>query len=97
MLLDNFVSASSMIDDEEHQVRLEEKRRRLLVKNPLEPLLKKIVKEFADDTDLSIKLRHLYKVAVPAALDGECAGSIPALRNQPSERAGAPRGRRAVA
>jgi uncharacterized protein YaaW (UPF0174 family) len=63
VLLDNFVSASSMIEDEETQIMLEEKRRRQLVKNPLEPLLKKLAKEFVDDTDLSNKLRHLYEVS----------------------------------
>ena len=63
MLLDNFVSASSRIEDEENQIMLEEKRRRQLVKNPLEPLLKKLAKEFVDDDDLSNKLRHLYEVS----------------------------------
>ena len=47
---------------------LEEKRRRQLVKNPLEPLLKKLAKEFVDDTDLSNKLRHLYVVGFTCLL-----------------------------
>ncbi len=63
VLLDNFVTASSMIEEEENQRILEEKRRRHLAKNPLEPLLQKIAKEFLDDSDLSNKLSHLYKVA----------------------------------
>ena len=62
VLLDNFVSASSAIEEEEAQILLEDKRRRQLVKNPLEPLLKKIAREFVDDTDLSNKIHHLYKV-----------------------------------
>jgi hypothetical protein len=62
VLLDNFVSASSAIEAEEARVLLEDKRRRLLVKNPLEPLLKKIAMEFVDDTDLTNKLHQLYKV-----------------------------------
>ncbi len=62
VLLDNFVSASTMIEDEESQILLEEKRRLQLARNPLEPLLKKISKEFVDDSDLSNKLHHLYKV-----------------------------------
>jgi hypothetical protein len=68
VLLDNFVSASSMIEDEETQIMLEEKRRRQLVKNPLEPLLKKLAREFVDDTDLSNKLRHLYVVCFTCLL-----------------------------
>ncbi len=62
MLLDNFVSASSAIEEEEAQILLENKKLRKLVKNPLEPLLKKIAREFIDDSDLTIKLRHLYQV-----------------------------------
>jgi hypothetical protein len=75
VLLDNFVSASSLIEEEENKARLEEKRRRLLVKNPLEPLLKKIAKEFVDDTDLTVKLRHLFKVGGQALPSRRSHGS----------------------
>jgi hypothetical protein len=73
VLLDNFVSASSAIEEEEAQILLENKKLRKMVRNPLEPLLKKIAREFIDDSDLTIKLRHLYKVCLPRPLStGRC-------------------------
>ena len=62
VLLDNFVSASAKIEDDEKRRVLEEKRRRQQTRNPLEPLLKKLAKEYVDDADLSDKLRCLYQV-----------------------------------
>ncbi len=62
VLLDNFVTASAKIEDGEKRQELEEKRRRQQTRNPLEPLLKKLAKEYVDDADLSDKLRCLYQV-----------------------------------
>ena len=62
VLLDNFVTASAKIEEGEKRLELEEKRRRQLTRNPLEPLLKKLAREFVDDADLADKLRCLYQV-----------------------------------
>ena len=62
MLLDNFVTASAKIEEDENHRELEEQRRRQQARNPLEPLLKKLAKEYVDDADLSDKLHRLYKV-----------------------------------
>ncbi len=62
VLLDNFVTASAKIDEEEGRHELEEKLRRRQTRNPLEPLLKKLAREFVDDADLADKLRCLYQV-----------------------------------
>ncbi len=49
--------------------QLQEMTKRLIrsdsqVRNPLEPLLKMLTKDFIDNADLSEKLRRLYKVCV---------------------------------
>ncbi len=89
VLLDNFVSASSMIEDEESQILLEEKRQLQLARNPLEPLLKKISKEFVDDSDLSNKLHHLYKVSFISRVVGKritaCMSELNKLRPHHAE------------
>ena len=68
-----------MIEDEESQILLEEKRQLQLARNPLEPLLKKISKEFVDDSDLSNKLHQLYKVSFISRVS--VSGLLLACRN----------------
>ena len=67
VLLDNFVSASGRIEEAERRAQLEEKRRRQQTRNPLEPLLKKLAREFVDGADLSEKLRRLHEVSLLCA------------------------------
>jgi hypothetical protein len=62
VLLDSFVSATAKIEAEESLGLHEEKRRRHQAKNPLEPLLKKLTKEYVNSADLSEKLNLLFKV-----------------------------------
>ena len=67
VLLDNFVTCSHQIDSE-----IEEERRRTdsagalrgLERSPLEPLVIRLTKGFADGEDLSARLRSLFKVCV---------------------------------
>ncbi len=62
VLLDSFVTATAKIEAEEVKGLHEEKRRRHQAKNPLEPLLKKLTKEYVNNADLSEKLKLLFKV-----------------------------------
>ena len=64
VLLDNFVSASAHIDALEHRRFQEEKRRRQETRNPLEPLLRRLAREYVDDADLSDRLSRLFQVNV---------------------------------
>ena len=48
-----------------------ERKRRGQARNPLEPLLKKLAREFVDSADLSDKLARLYQ-AGPAAPSDVC-------------------------
>jgi hypothetical protein len=70
VLLDSFVSATARIEAEEIKGLLEEKRRRHQAKNPLEPLLKKLTKEYVNNADLSEKLNLLFKVLSICGLCG---------------------------
>ena len=55
------------------------------VRNPLEPLLDRLARDFSDDQDLSDRLRKLYQVggALTAARPA-CSFRIPGNRSQPS-------------
>ena len=68
VLLDSFVTATARIEAEEIKGLHEEKRRRHQAKNPLEPLLKKLTKEYVDNADLSEKLNLLFKVCSAGSL-----------------------------
>jgi hypothetical protein len=64
VLLDNFVSASASIDAQEQRRLQEEKRRRQETRNPLEPLLRRLSREYIDDADLSDRLSRLFQVMI---------------------------------
>ena len=64
MLLENFLEASNEMEAEEERERIRRAEREQQVKNPLEPLLLKLTKDFSDDQDLSDRLQRLYQVAV---------------------------------
>jgi hypothetical protein len=61
-LLDNFISASSAMDLEEKLQQAQACVRDQLERNPMEPLLIKLAREFTDNQDLSERLLKLYKV-----------------------------------
>ena len=64
MLLENFLEASNEMEAEEKHQHIKQLAREQQVKNPLEPLLLKLTKDFSDDQDLSDRLQRLYQVAV---------------------------------
>jgi hypothetical protein len=61
-LLDNFISASSQMELDEKLQQAEACVRDRLERNPMEPLLMKLAREFTDNKDLSDRLSKLYKV-----------------------------------
>ena len=61
-LLDNFISASSEMELDEKLRQAKECVRDRLERNPMEPLLIKLAREFTDSKDLSDRLSKLYKV-----------------------------------
>ena len=63
VLLENFLEASNELEAREERERIVRAEREQQVKNPLEPLLLKLTKEFSDDQDLSDRLQRLYEVA----------------------------------
>ena len=70
-LLDNFICASSRMEMEEKLQQAQACVRDRLERNPMEPLLIKLAREFTDSQDLSERLSKLYKVW-GAALWGQC-------------------------
>ncbi len=68
---DNFVSYTMQAAEQANLDRIAEQKSRSEIPTPLEPLLVGLVKGFVDDSDLTRKLRDLYKVTLVPAL--ECA------------------------
>ncbi len=62
VLLDNFVSASLNMQDEERQRVLKETKGRRKISCTLDPLLERIARDFVDDADLSARLHSLFRV-----------------------------------
>ncbi len=62
VLLDNFIGASTQMEIDEKLAHAEQKQREQQMKNPLEPLLLKLAREFSDNQDLSDRLQCLYEV-----------------------------------
>jgi hypothetical protein len=61
-LLDNFISSSSQIEIEAKLQEADLCVRDRLERNPMEPLLIKLAREFTDSQDLSDRLLKIYKV-----------------------------------
>jgi hypothetical protein len=61
-LLDNFISASAEMELDEKLQQAKACVRDRLERNPMEPLLIKLAREFTDNRDLSDRLLKLYKV-----------------------------------
>jgi hypothetical protein len=62
VLLDAFVSARQMREDERVGQRLEDLVTRGTFRSALDPLLERLTKEYTDDADLSRRLRELFEV-----------------------------------
>ncbi len=61
VLLDNFLSASNEMKKEERAKQLQESKSQKHLKNPLDPLLLKLAKEYTSDANLSEILQDLFK------------------------------------
>ena len=69
VLLDGFIGASTRIDLEEQLVRADLQQREQQARNPLEPLLLKLAREFSDSEDLSRRLHKLYQARIRPPAD----------------------------
>ena len=63
VLLDNFVSASIRMQEEERQRELSETKGRRTIRSTLDPLLERLARDFVDDADLSARLHGLFQVS----------------------------------
>ena len=73
MLLDNFVNASARDEAKAELRRIEEAKNYKEIRNPLEPLLIRLIKGYVDDTDLTRRLSTLYHI-----LDSDGSGGLSA-------------------
>jgi hypothetical protein len=62
VLLDNFLAASNEMKTEERHKAIQQNQSQKHVKNPLDPLLLKLAKEYTNEDGLSSILRDLFKV-----------------------------------
>ena len=66
VLLDNFLAASNAMKREKHNLLIQAKRKAKRFKNPLDPLLLRLSKEYINDADLSERLQELFKASESA-------------------------------
>ncbi len=62
VLLDNFVTASIRMNEEEREKQLAESKSRKTINSTLDPLLERLASDFIDNADLSCRLQNLFKV-----------------------------------
>jgi hypothetical protein len=62
VLLDNFLTASNEMKTAEKLKAIQQTQSKKLMKNPLDPLLLKLAKEYTNDDGLSSILQDLFKV-----------------------------------
>jgi hypothetical protein len=62
VLLDNFVTASIRMLEEERERQLAESKSRKTINSTLDPLLERLARDFIDNADLSCRLQNLFKV-----------------------------------
>mmetsp|Transcript_52853 Transcript_52853/g.139104 ORF Transcript_52853/g.139104 Transcript_52853/m.139104 type:complete len:648 (+) Transcript_52853:92-2035(+) len=71
VLLDNFIAASSRMALEKKLMDAQMQKNEQQMKNPLEPLLLSLAREFSDDQDLSDRLQRIYQL-----LDHDNSGGV---------------------
>ena len=71
VLLDNFVNASAKDEERARLQEIEEAKSFKEIRNPLEPLLIRLIKGYVDDADLSRRLSTLYHI-----LDSDGSGGL---------------------
>ena len=62
VLLDNFVTVSMRMENDDKKKVAKEKKASSQFQNPLEPLIAKLANEYTDTTNLSAKLASLFHV-----------------------------------
>ena len=62
VLLDNFLSASNEMKMDERAMEMQESKSQKHLKNPLDPLLLKLARDYTSDANLSEILQDLFKV-----------------------------------
>ena len=62
VLLDNFLSASENLKQEEHRRHIQERQLEKHFQNPLDPLILRLSKDYINEEDLSSRLKELFKV-----------------------------------
>ena len=73
VLLDNFVNASAKDEAKAEMQRIEEAKNYKEIRNPLEPLLIRLIKGYVDDADLTRRLGTLYHI-----IDSDGSGGLSA-------------------
>jgi hypothetical protein len=62
VLLDRFISATFQMENEERESKKAELKKTRQVASTLDPLLAKLVNDYVDDQDLTIRLHTLFQV-----------------------------------
>ena len=74
ILLDNFLAASNALKMEKELRVIQRKQTRKQLKNPLDPLLLRLSKDYTNEADLSKRLRELFKVGRGSARGPQADG-----------------------
>ncbi len=67
VLLDNFVTVSMRMDNDEKKKASQEKKAASQFQNPLEPLIKRLAHDYTDNASLSAKLFSLFQASCSLA------------------------------
>ena len=70
VLLDNFVTVSMRMENEDKEKASKEKKASSQFQNPLEPLIAKLASEYTSNTNLSTKIKTLFQVDLPVSSAG---------------------------
>ena len=65
VLLDNFVTVSMRMENDEKERAAIEKKASSQFQNPLEPLIAKLANEYTSNENLSAKIKTLFRVCIP--------------------------------
>ena len=77
VLLDNFLAASNAMKVEKELSVLQTKQNKKQLKNPLNPLLLRLSKDYTNEADLSKRIRDLFSASKPASLTINTRFSVP--------------------
>ena len=77
ILLDNFLAASNALKMEKELRVIQRKQTRKQLKNPLDPLLLRLSKDYTNEADLSKRLRELFKVGRGSTRGPQADGGAP--------------------